>query len=65
MCHILEFQPFQLHLKLLLASIPSSDFHCCPNQLRQDSLIYAFLFLKQFLANGELRLRVTKESATQ
>lgn len=65
MCQMLEFQPFQLHLKLLLASIPGSDFHGCPNQLRQDSLIYAFLFFKWFLANGELRLGVTKESATQ
>lgn len=63
MCHILEFHPFQLYLKLLLESIPGSNFYCCPSQVKHDSLIYASLVIKWFSVHGETRFGVTKESA--
>lgn len=61
MCHILEFWPFQLHLKLLLGSIPGSDFYCCHSQLRHDSLIDTIL-IKRFLAYSKIRLGVTQHN---
>jgi len=46
-------------------TVPGSDFYCCHSLLRHDSLIYAFLMIKWFLAYSEIRLGVTKESASQ
>lgn len=50
---------------LLLDSVPGSDFYRCHTLLRHDSLIYAFLINKWFLAYSEIRLGVTKESVSQ